>query len=593
MCLTHIDADTTIGAGQHKYDVRVVKGFMNFRYQVTSRLVRWLAGFVPSEFRQSLKNKLKAELRTELKAELKAELKTEVKTEVKVEVKAELKTEFETKLVPMVMEAVQRQVKLSAIVDDFKQRVDHECGLAVDEDAKSALVERLSNEWRMLIRQAAGLAREVPQTPSLTELIQEIGFLRVNQELLAPAFIALAHKRVLFAGQAYYNAWYLSRALRNRGWKADVLNWDMNPTSQIYYHGEDISFNGQSPVLTEQMLQFYVSSLYAYDIFHFSNAHGICFGLPAQNIIEQYFSKHAEITLLKELGRKIVYSNNGCLDGVSQTAFAKWGPESVCSICRWKNEPTVCSDERNLAWGQFRNSVADYQCLLGGNRADFNEDPRVHEVPEFYCLDKEIWHPQIEIPQAFRLPPMPEGTIWLYHAVGHKADRTTEDGVNIKSSHVYLPLIKKLKDEGLLLELLEPTGVPNKDVRFFQAQVDIFLDMLTFGWFGANAREAMMLGKPVICYIRPEWLESVRHEIPDYAAELPIIGATPDTVEGILRDLIANREKRREIGQRSRKFAVKWHSAEAGGRRFEEIYSKLLQGDSLLRVPTKLGSAHE
>ena len=35
--------------------------------------------------------------------------------------------------------------------------------------------------------------------------------------------------RVLMVGQAYYNAWYLSRALRELGWKADVLNWDATP----------------------------------------------------------------------------------------------------------------------------------------------------------------------------------------------------------------------------------------------------------------------------------------------------------------------------------------------------------------------------
>ena len=34
--------------------------------------------------------------------------------------------------------------------------------------------------------------------------------------------------------------------------------------------------------------------------------------------------------------------------------------------------------------------------------------------------------------------------------------------------------------------------VPNKEVRFYQVQADIFLDMLTYGFFGATAREAMM-----------------------------------------------------------------------------------------------------
>ncbi len=38
--------------------------------------------------------------------------------------------------------------------------------------------------------------------------------------------------------------------------------------------------------------------------------------------------------------------------------------------------------------------MADYQILLGGNRIDFNLDPRVHEEPEFYCLDEDFWHPR-------------------------------------------------------------------------------------------------------------------------------------------------------------------------------------------------------
>lgn len=383
-------------------------------------------------------------------------------------------------------------------------------------------------------------------------------------------------RAVLFCGQAYYNAWYLSRALRDLGWRADVLNWDLNPASQIYYHGEDFKLNDGFKSNIYPQLWFYLTCLLRYDVFHFSNAHAIAFGFPLQAWFKDMFGEHAEIYLLKQCGKKIVYTHGGCRDGVSQSAFSKWGPESICSICSWRNVPSVCSDERNLTWGKFRNSVADYQCLLGGNRVDYNDDPRVHEVPEFYCLSQDLWRPSVDIPETFLLPSTPENLVRLYHAIGNKAARTDENGVNIKSSHVYLPIVRKLKAEGIHLELLEPTNIPNKDVRFLQAQSDIFLDMLTYGWFGATAREAMMLGKPVICYIRPEWLDSVRREIPGYADELPIVCATPYSVEAVLRDLISSPEKRRAIGIRSREFAVKWHSAEAGGRRMNEIYSILL-----------------
>lgn len=382
---------------------------------------------------------------------------------------------------------------------------------------------------------------------------------------------------VLYVGQAYYNSWYLSRALRDIGWKADVFNWDPDPRSQIYYHGEDFKIDDKSTAGLAKFFCFYLSSLRRYDVFHFANKGGLQFGEPMRATVKWLLGKEGfEIHFLKALGKKIVYSNNGCLDGVSQTAFSRWGPDSACSICRWQHEPTVCSDERNLAWGKFRNDVADYQCTLGGNRIDYNDDSRVHEVPEFYCLDKEVWHPNVKIPDDYRLPILHPDGVRLYHAVGNRAERTRSDGVNIKSSHIYIPLYERLLKHGYQVELIEPTGVPNKEVRYLQAQADIFLEMLTFGWFGANAREAMMLGKPVICFLRPEWLESARQEIPGYIDELPIVRATPQTVEGVLRDLIENKEKRLQIGRRSREFAVKWHSAEAGASRFDAIYGRLL-----------------
>jgi glycosyltransferase involved in cell wall biosynthesis len=380
-------------------------------------------------------------------------------------------------------------------------------------------------------------------------------------------------RSVLFSGQAYYNSWYLSRALRERGWRADVLNWDLDDASQIYYHGEDYRFAEETP--RYRQLWFYLLALWRYDVFHFSNARSISFGSGIKGCFETFSGPAAEIYLLKKIGKKIVYSNNGCLDGVSQSSFRRWGPEPVCDICPWRDVPAVCSDERNLEWGRFRNSVVDYQCLLGGNRVDFNDDPSVHEVPEFYCLDPEVWRPDLEVPPAFRLS-FPPGTVRLYHAVGNFDSRTDATGVNIKSTHVYQSLVCKLKSERLPVEMMFFSKVPNRDLRFYQVQADIFLDMLTYGFFGATAREAMMLGKPVICFLRPEWLESMRHEIPEYVDELPVLSATPKTVETALRELVADPRKRAEIGARGRRFALKWHSSTAASRRFDEIYSGLL-----------------
>lgn len=435
--------------------------------------------------------------------------------------------------------------------------------------------DRLSAELRENIRRFAGLDPQKKGQESTGDLIKEITILRENSEALKPIFTAIRSQRILYPGQSYYNSYYLSRALRAKGWRADVLDWDTNPDSKKFYHGHDFEFTYEEPNDVERDVNFFVDSIYRYDVFHFSNMGGLSFGSKAY-WYEITFGKHAEIYLLKALGKKIVYSNNGCQDGVRKSSFAKWGPHSPCNDCIWKNNNQVCSDAKNASWGKFRNCVADFQCLLGGNRTDYNVSPKIHEVPEFYCLKPEIWDPDMDIPMEYRLPEKRPGEVRLYHAVGNADLRTSKNGVNIKSTHIHLPLIEKLRAKGHDLELISPKGVPNLDVRYLQLQSDIFLEMLTFGWFGANAREAMMLGKPVVCFIRPEWLDSVRSEIPEYADELPIVSALPETVEAVLEELIANPERRADIGRKSRRFALKWHSDTAAAERFDRVYKDLL-----------------
>jgi hypothetical protein len=239
-------------------------------------------------------------------------------------------------------------------------------------------------------------------------------------------------RRILYVGQAYYNAWYLSRELRKLGWNADVLNYDNNEKNQMYYHGEDIRLNYRNGIDRLENIRFYFNSLTMYDIFYFSNAHCLyfihdfdvtvrknkglrqafitktaklilggllkwnpdrirrfIFFIGVKNVarimkrIKKYLPERWDVKILKKCGKKIVYSNNGCHDGGATSSFRAWGPEPVCDICKWHKVPSVCSDERNLAWGKLRNSLADYQVTIGSNRKDNNDSPMVHEVPDY------------------------------------------------------------------------------------------------------------------------------------------------------------------------------------------------------------------
>lgn len=384
--------------------------------------------------------------------------------------------------------------------------------------------------------------------------------------------------RILFVGHCYYNTTYLAKELKKLGWVADVLNTDYNRASLQFYHGEDYSYLDYEEIATSYELGFFFDALLKYDIFHFTGAHNLRFSNILSSIAERYFGeKSFDIKLLKKLGKKIIYTNNGCLDGVSQTSFNNWEGENACNICIWRDNPEVCSDERNLAWGKYRNEMADYHVILGGYYADYNDDPKTHEVPEYFCMDSDIWSPDLIIPKEHDLK-LPDDTFKIYHAVGNfdlRSDNSTNK--NIKCTHIYLEVIEKLKKEGYKVEMIFAKDIPNKDVKYYQLQADVICDMLTFGFFGANIREGMMLGKPCICYIRPQWTENMRRDIPDYVDELPIISATPDTIYDTLVDLINNREKLKSIGEKSREFAVKWHSSTVGALRFEKIYSELLK----------------
>lgn len=382
-------------------------------------------------------------------------------------------------------------------------------------------------------------------------------------------------KSILYVGQAYYNSWYLSRALKDIGWKAELLNWDSNPKNQIYYHGHDYYFDNTYGNLINYIL-FYLRALQKYDIFHFANKNGLSFGPLLDTFFNSFLGKNSVIIVLKLLNKKIVYSNNGCNDGVSKTSFSKLQPISACYSCSWFNNEDICSDELNLNWGKFRNEVCDYQINLGGNRADYNIHPKIHEVPLFYCLDPKIWNPKIKIPSKYQFREKNSKKIYLYHGIGNKLSRTNNNGVNIKSSHIYYPIIDNLISKGYDIEVISPHDVPNIDIRFIQIQCDIYLDMLTYGWFGATARECMMLGIPVICYIRKEWRDNVKKELPDFVNELPVINANPENVEIILEELIINREKRIELGIKSREFALKWHDSKKAAIFFDNLYSNLL-----------------
>ncbi len=126
--------------------------------------------------------------------------------------------------------------------------------------------------------------------------------------------------------------------------------------------------------------------------------------------------------------------------------------------------------------------------------------------------------------------------------------------------------IEDLKKAGLDFEYIEVFGISHKEAVQMYSEADIIIDQLMLGSHGAFACEAMALGKPVICYILDELLET-------YPDGFPIVNANPDNIATVLEELVCSPEKRHEIGMKSRAYVEKVHDIRVVAKKLLAIYN--------------------
>ena len=379
----------------------------------------------------------------------------------------------------------------------------------------------------------------------------------------------------VFLHHAYYNFLYLAAALRKRGWDAICVNIDdPEGPDQKYFHGEDISlFDPNSQQYQRNLDRFFDEVATRFKMVHFYGRGRMSFFPIFFDRTPRYDTLPADFLRLRQLGIKIGYSVCGCLDGVAQSSVNQWSG-GACDRCVWQTVPNVCSDIGNVAWGHKLQMVADLVATEGFPALDWQATEKAFREPLTTALDPELWRPDLIVPDKYKLKRDP-GELIVYHAVGNIETRARE-GRNIKGSGAVLAAVDRLRAEGGKVRIEFVTNVPSKDVRFVQVQADVIIDQLNYGRYGATAREAMMLGKPTICYIIQE--EPAGAERLELIETCPLVSANEETLYTVLKGLLENEERRRAVGEASRAFALKWHSANACAERFEAVYDRLMQG---------------
>jgi hypothetical protein len=381
---------------------------------------------------------------------------------------------------------------------------------------------------------------------------------------------------VLFLHNSYYHFLYLASALRRRGWDALALSLEYPESANApFYHGEDVNLWHSDAVERAHRAARLVSEIVQrFRLVHFAGD-----GLMALSEAEYDREPRRSvipwgIIELKRAGVKIGYTCGGCTDGIAQSSFYRWSERS-CDKCTLKGRAEVCSDQRNLAWGHKREMFCDLVAAEMLPALDYCSGSKIVREPLTMAVDAETWRPDLAVPERHYIKRKP-GEVLIFHGVGNYFHADYLGNRDYKGTGCIKRAVERLQAEGHPVRLIFVHDLPSHEVRFVQVQADIVVDQLNFGRYGANGRECLMLGKPVIGNINRE--EEGGSAPLECLTECPIVHATEETFEQVLRGLVADPERRRRLGEVSRQYALKWHSADALAARFETVYDWIMAG---------------
>ena len=251
-----------------------------------------------------------------------------------------------------------------------------------------------------------------------------------------------------------------------------------------------------------------------------------------------------DLPLLRRAGKRIFVTYQG--DDIRQAADAGHAP-SVDYF-----HPALDERKRAAAARFDRYSERTYAlnpdllAVLG---------PRAEFLP-YASVDLAEWLPS---------PPRDDGPLRVVHA---PSDR------RVKGTEHLLAAVERLRGDGVGIELDLVEGLPRREAHARYELADVLVDQLLTGWYGSVSVELMALGRPAIAHLRERDLG----RIPDAMREqLPVIEATPASIEEVLRTLAGPRRgELAELGRRSRAFVERWHDPLAIARRTKADYERAL-----------------
>jgi hypothetical protein len=332
----------------------------------------------------------------------------------------------------------------------------------------------------------------------------------------------------------------LSRAERSLGAESRVAVIRRSPRHYDVDIDLDLGRRGRVGRLVGRA-GFVARSLSRYDVFHFN------FG---QTLLPRLGPLGLDLPLLRAAGKRAFMTFQGC--DARQTSYCR--AHFALSCCGADTGGDLCRVEQDA--GKRR---AVRYALRHCHRCFCLNPDLLHVVPgaefvPYASVDPAAVRP---VPAS---PPDAARPLRILHAPTSRAIKGTEHVLRaveaLRSSHA--------------IELMVVENLAHAEAMERYRAADVVVDQLKIGWYGGFAVELMAMGKPVIAYVREDDLGGIPARMRE---ELPIVGATPDTLEEVLGGLLDDPARRAEVGRCSRAFVERWHDPIRIARRMLEVYA--------------------
>lgn len=182
-------------------------------------------------------------------------------------------------------------------------------------------------------------------------------------------------------------------------------------------------------------------------------------------------------------------------------------------------------------------------------------------------------------PRAVWVPGVVDPNLWAsdWPVMARSCPRVVHVPSNgrLKGSELIDPIMRQLETEGVI-EYASLRQLSYPEIRRCYQEADIVLDQFVLGLYGVAAVEALAAGRIVVAYVGEAVRDRVRAAT---GLEVPIVEATVDTVGEVVRELVADPDRARDIATQGPQFVRSVHDG-----RFSAVVLAAFTGGDLRDV---------